>query len=467
MPMAFLKFKYLNMRKFKKYFKGKKVTVMGLGLLGRGVGDAAFLAECGAELTITDLKTKEQLKDSITKLKKFNPEGKQASYGAGNIKYILGKHRLEDFRDRDLILKAAGVPIDSIYIKEAEKNKIPVKMSASLFVELSNLPMIGVTGTRGKSTVTHLIARILESAGPRYAKGSGEASKRVILGGNVRGVSNLQLLKQARNKDFAVFELDSWQLQGFGEAKISPHISVFTNFMQDHLNYYKNNPEQYFTDKSYIYKFQRPSDVLILGPGMKNKIKSVKSEVVKASIKNIPKTWKILLAGKHNLENIACALEVARFLKIKEEIIRASVESFSPIEGRLQMVKKIHGVSIYNDNNSTTADAAIASLNSFSQKIILIMGGMDKGPEVNNLNKILSQKTKKIFLTPGSGSDRIKNEKADIEKVVNLEDAVNKSLEFAQKGDVILFSPGFASFNMFKNEYDRGDQFMKIVNNLK
>src|SRR3989344_8267606 len=211
------------MSDFEQYFKGKKITVMGLGLLGRGVGDVAFLAECGAELIVTDLKTKEQLKESLEKLAKFK-----------GIKYVLGEHRLEDFRNRDFILKAAGVPLDSVYIEEAKKNNIPVEMSAALFAKFSGLPIIGVTGTRGKSTVTHLIAHILESAG-----------KRVILGGNVRGVSNLQLLKEinppAGRADVAVLELDSWQLQGFGEAKISPHISAFTNFMQDHLNYYKNN----------------------------------------------------------------------------------------------------------------------------------------------------------------------------------------------------------------------------------
>src|SRR5262245_48251993 len=114
------------MRDYKQFFKGKKITVMGLGLLGRGVGDAVFLAECGAELTVTDIKTKEQLKRSLDKLKKFK-----------NIKYVLGEHRLEDFRDVDMILKNPDIPLDSIYIKEARKNKIPIEMSASLFAKLA------------------------------------------------------------------------------------------------------------------------------------------------------------------------------------------------------------------------------------------------------------------------------------------------------------------------------------------
>ena len=423
------------------------MTVMGLGLLGRGVGDALFLAECGAKLTITDLKTQGQLKESLKKLKKFR-----------TIKYVLGKHRLEDFRNADMILKAAGVPLDSIYIKKARKNKIPIEMSATLFARLSGIPMLGVTGTRGKSTVTHLIVHILKSAGGK-----------VVLGGNVRGVSNLQLLKSVKGADMSVFELDSWQLQGFGEAGISPHIAVFTNFLPDHMNYYKNSFKKYFIDKSYIYKFQKEGDILVLGPKMKGLVKNHKGKIINANIKNIPKSWKINLPGHHNLENIICAIEAVKALGIKESVIKNAVENFKTITGRLELVKNIHGVKIYNDTNATTPDATVAALNSFNQKVILIIGGMDKNVEIpkTKLNKILSLKTKKVFLTPGSGGNSIKSKKGLITKVRNLEEALRKAMTVAKREDVILFSPAFASFNMFENEYDRGDQFMKIVKSLK
>jgi len=433
------------MSNFKQFFKNKKITLMGLGLLGRGVGDTVFLAECGAKLTVTDLKNKEQLKESLKKLRKFR-----------DLKYVLGQHRLEDFRKADMILKSAGVPLDSIYIKEAKKNKIPVEMSAVLFAKLAGIPLIGVTGTRGKSTVAHLLAYILKSAG-----------KNVILGGNIRGVSNLQLLKKAKDADMAVLELDSWQLQGFGESKISPHISVFTNFLSDHFNYYKNDIKKYFADKSHIYKFQNKNDVLILGPKMKSLIKDAKGKVLNTDPKDVPKSWRINLLGWHNIENVACAIKVARILKIKEEIIKKAVESFQTIAGRLEMVKKVHGVYIYNDTNSTTPDAVIAALNSFSKKVILIMGGMDKGPSVDDLVKILPVKTKYVFLTPGSGSDKIKHQKINIKKVSGLKEAVVEAMKKSRAGDIVLFSPGFASFNMFNNEYDRGDKFMKIIKNLR
>ena len=162
---------------YKDYFENKKITVMGLGVLGRGVGDTKFLAECGADLIVTDLKNAEDLKESLEELKDFP-----------NIQFVLGEHRLEDFRNRDFILKAAGVPLDSPYITEAKKNNIPIKMSTALFAELSGALTIGITGTRGKSTTTQLIYEIIK-------KGYGR--RKVFLGGNIRGVSTLALLKDA------------------------------------------------------------------------------------------------------------------------------------------------------------------------------------------------------------------------------------------------------------------------------
>ena len=232
------------MERYRKYFAGKKITVIGLGLLGRAAGDIEFLAECGAELIVTDKKTKAELAESVARLSRFP-----------HIAFILGEHRLEDFRGRDFVLKGAGIPLDSPYIAEARKNGVPIEMSTALFVRLSGVTAVGVTGTRGKSTTTHLIYEILRLSG-----------KKVLLGGNVRGVSTLALLPHVTTNSVAVLELDSWQLQGFHESKISPHISVFTNFLDDHLNYYKNDTDLYFEDKTAIFRYQKNTDFLVAGP---------------------------------------------------------------------------------------------------------------------------------------------------------------------------------------------------------
>lgn len=433
------------MTDFRSYFKGKKVTVVGLGLLGKRLGDIAFLSECGAEVLVTDFKSGKELAPSIEKLKKYK-----------NIKYVLGEHRFEDFENRDFILKGQGVALDSPYIAHARAKGVPIEMDESLFAKLApKVKIVGVTGTRGKSTVTMLIYEILKAGGMQ-----------VHLGGNIKGTAALPLLKEVKDGDIVVLELSSWQLQGFGEAKISPHISVFTNFMPDHMNYYKNDMKQYFSDKEYIYKFQKSNDVLVLGQSMKGLVKNAKSKIINTDKDDIPKDWQIKLKGEHNLDNIACAIEAAKVLGVPGSTIQKVLENFGAISGRLELVKNVRGVDIYNDTNSTTPEATLAALNSFSQKVILIMGGMDKGLDIKKLESILPEKTKKVLLLPGSGGDKIQNKKINLQKVADLKEALDEAMKEALKGDVMLFSPAFASFNMFKNEYDRGEKFMEIVKNL-
>ncbi|HEY4502981.1 MAG TPA: UDP-N-acetylmuramoyl-L-alanine--D-glutamate ligase [Candidatus Paceibacterota bacterium] len=450
------------MEDFRTFFKGKRVTVVGLGLLGKRLGDIVFLHECGAKVLVTDLKTAKELAPSIKKLKKYK-----------GIKYVLGKHRLEDFKNCDFILKGQGVPLDSPYIAHARKFGIPVEMDESLFAKLApGVKIIGVTGTRGKTTTTVLIYEILRKAGFQ-----------VHLGGNIRGTAALPLLKvvetharEGQSGDVVVFELSSWQLQGFAEAKISPSISVFTNFMPDHMNYYNNNLEKYFTDKSYIYKFQNKQDLLVLGPDMKGLVKGVKSKVRNANTKIIPKSWKVSLEGKHNLENIACALEVVRFLKVPENIIKKTVEHFKPPSGRMEKVKRVKGVDIYNDTNSCTPEATSAALTALgdakNKNIVLVMGGSDKNLSFKNLFKDIDKYVKFLVLIPGKGTDRVMKDLMRIKNIrvyeeVDLSKVVARAYKVAQRGDIILFSPAFTSFGMFNNEYDRGDKFMEIVKKLK
>ena len=430
---------------------------MGLGLLGRGLGYTKFLAECGADLIVTDLKTKEQLATSLKILEKFP-----------NIKFVLGEHRLEDFRNRDMVMKMAGVPMDSIYIAEAKKNNIPVEMDVSLFAKCApEVMLVGVTGTRGKSMTTTLIYEILK-ANEKFLK------RKVYIGGNIRGVATLPILKKVKAGDILVAELDSWQLQGFGEAKISPHISIFTSFMPDHMNYYKNSMEDYFNDKANIFKYQKENDVLIIRPGMKEFIssKEVKGELIVANKKDV-QNWKFIVPGEHQRENLACAVEVAKQFNISETKIKKVVKDFKGIEGRLQLLRIYKGIKIYNDNNATTPEATIVGIEALKGKkknIILICGGADKKLDLTNFTKAVNQNCKAISLIPGTGTDiLLKEYKLKILNEVgkDLKEVVLKSLKFAKKGDIILFSPAFASFGMFNNEYERNDLFIKIIKRLK
>ncbi|MCF7856915.1 MAG: UDP-N-acetylmuramoyl-L-alanine--D-glutamate ligase [Candidatus Pacebacteria bacterium] len=446
-----------------EYFKDKKITVMGLGLLGRGVGDAAFLAECSAELIVTDMKSEEVLKESLEKLSAYK-----------NITYRLGEHHEEDFRGRDMILVAAGVPFDSVFVEVARQDGAEISMSGALFASLSKVPIIGITGTRGKSTVTHMIHHVLRT----MTEGG-----KVLLGGNVRGVSNLQLLKDVEEDSVAVMELDSWQLQGFGEKKMSPHISVFTNFMEDHMNYYKGNMGMYFADKANIFMYQDEPDTFVTTREVLESAEVFAREKGFEMVQNIrladtsilPDDCLLTMPGEHNRLNAALAIEALRATGLTDDEIFEGLATFPGVPGRLEYLGEIKGMKVYNDNNATTPMATVRGIEAVAgnKNVVLIAGGTYKEIDSSVLIEPIKKYCKKLVLLPGTGTDKLKGTLHTIPVNWNsvegvtggevLKNAVEAGLAHGEPGDVLLFSPGFASFGMFLNEYDRNDQFVDII----
>lgn len=433
---------------YEPYFRDKKVTVLGLGLLGRGTGDTAFLAESGSTLTVTDKKTKGELAPSLKLLESF-----------GSITYVLGEHRLQDFEDKDFILKAAGVPFDSEFVLHARENGILVYMSAALVssiakTKLRNVTIIGVTGTRGKSTTTELIAHILKEAG-----------KHVHLGGNIRGLANLPLLNVLEEGDYLVLELDSWQLQGFGDLKLSPDIAVFTSFLDDHLNYYRGDRELYFNDKAQIFANQKTPCLIASAQAAEEIRKRANVEMI------VPKVGKYdaNIIGVHNDVSISLATEAAAHAGVSKEDAERFARTFLPVEGRLQKLGTVRGVTVYNDNNATTPDATIAGVNAvyekYGRKPIVIMGGSDKNLPLSVLERTVKEKAKSFVLLAGTGTEKFTLPKDSMYE--KLEDCIDVAFKIAEDGDIILFSPGFASFsNYFKNEYERNDAFVRYIKSL-
>ncbi len=429
---------------------------MGLGLLGRGIGDVRFLAEQGAELIVTDTKSAEALATSVAQLD-----------GLPGITLVLGQHRLEDFRNRDFILKAAGVPQDSIYVAEAKHNGIPVEMSTALFAAFTPATVVGITGTRGKSTVTHLLHAILSSS-----------AKKVFLGGNVRGVATLPLLPEAKRGDIAVLELDSWQLQGFTERHMSPRVAVFTTFLPDHLNYYKGNMDSYFADKAAIFLNQKPGDTLVVGEQVAESdffkkhqaAGHVLGTVIVAGASSLPPDWQLRLPGEHNRYNAGLALVAARALDVADATIKAAVENFTGVPGRLELVAEKGTIVFYNDTTATTPDATSVALRALAHSVVLIMGGADKGLDMTRLIDELSSVVKTIILLPGTGSERILPDMQKLStplvQATSMAEAVAFAYARAAPGDKILLSPAFASFGLFSNEFDRGDQFNAAVKTI-
>lgn len=444
---------------YEPFFKGKEVTVMGLGVLGRGIQVTQFLAECGASITVTDLKDKESLKNSIKALAQYR------------IRYVLGKHDIKDFENIDLVIKAAGVPLDSQYIKHARAKDVPVVMDASLFAKIiqgavPRITIIGVTGTRGKSMTTALIYHILK-------KNEETLGGKIYLGGNMRNKATLPLLKKVVPGDFVVLELDSWQLQGFGDKKLSPHIAVFTNLMQDHLNYYKKNPEKYLGDKSNIYKFQNKNDVFITNKRLLKILTDKPRGKVVIPERKTTSNIRLRTLGTHNLLNTSYAYEATRALGLKDTNIRHAIENFHGLEGRLEYIGKKNGIAIINDNNSTTPEATIAGIKAMRDKygeagIILICGGADKGLDLSSFASQIEKSCRQTILLPGTGTELLKKHlHGNFKETASLKSAIREAFRVGHINDVVLFSPGFASFGLFNNEYDRNDQFLEIIRNRK
>lgn len=426
-------------------FRGKKITLLGLGLLGRGVGDAAFLAGCGAELIVTDKKSAEELAPSVDALKQYP-----------NITFHLGSESAADFQGRDLIVKAAGVPKNAPLIAVAHAAGTPVVMSTALaarYAREGGAKLIGVTGTRGKSTVTHMIYHTLTAA-HRYTH----------LGGNIRGLSTLAMLPEINHGDLLVLELDSWQLQGFGDLQLSPEIAVFTNLMPDHMNYYGGDMEAYFADKANIFRFQKPSDRLVVGEQVALLVHPTHPPAEPIIPTSLSTDWQLKIPGEHNRENAALVRAALEPL-LSEEEIKTGIESFEGVEGRLQLVREVHGVKIYNDNNATTPEATIAALRALGaeKRIVLIAGGSDKHLDLTALVAEINRTCKAVLLLDGAGTKRLIESGCEAPVYADLASAFTVAMEIAIAGDTVLFSPGFASFGIFQNEYERNDQFLALV----
>jgi UDP-N-acetylmuramoylalanine--D-glutamate ligase len=448
------------------YFKGKKVTVMRIGLLGRGIGDTAYLAEAGAEVTVVDSATREVMQPAVDQLQHY-PQ----------IKWKFGPYDFADFKEADLVLVGAGTPLDEPVLVECMKSGVKLAQSAALFALISKVPIIGVTGTRGKSTVTHMIHHVLEVT----------TGEKVLLGGNVRGLSNLQLLKEVKEDSLCVMELDSWQLQGFGWAGISPQIAVFTNFMDDHLNYYmrggKSHDEAmdlYFNDKAQIFLHQEESGVLVTTPEVFERAKrlagTLGQEVVLADSSVLPEDMLLSTPGEHNRLNAALAYEALKAVGLSEEEIFEGLASFPGVPGRLEYIGTVKDtVAVFNDNNSTTPAATIVGMRAVGtvgeRKVVLIIGGDDKNIDMSEMVREIPKWCSKVVLFKERGTDRIRDDVFALEsegvmvfEEDGLEATVERAVAVADGGEVILYSPGFSSFGKyFRNEFDRGDQFVALI----
>ncbi|MDO8570139.1 MAG: UDP-N-acetylmuramoyl-L-alanine--D-glutamate ligase [Candidatus Daviesbacteria bacterium] len=453
-------------------FRGKRVLILGLGINQGGLGATRFFAKLGAKVKVTDLKDKEFLKPSLDQLKEF-PE----------IEYVLGEHKFEDLDWADLIIRNPALKPDNPYLKYAREKGKQVEMDMGIFLQfVKPEQVIGVTGTKGKSTTASLIYETLKAGG-----------KDIIFAGNI-GKSVLDTIPYVKTNTLVVLEISSFQLMAFGEHHVSPHWAVISNIYPDHLNYH-GTMENYTEAKRFIAKFQNNNDFLFIKKGdiitnSDNFIKGLKGKIIYYSLTDLPENFLPKIPGEHNLENFAASFAVFNeILRTQGDAQRAyqALENFAGVEFRLQLIYDKNGIKIYNDTAATTPVAAQANIKSLSGAI-LITGGVNKDLPYNDLAQAIEKYAKSVYFLEGSATDEIKKclqqiassktprndviairQKQEKQSLLiqgtysDLEKLLTDVKSVTKPGDTILFSPGAASFNLFQNEFDRGRKFNLAV----
>lgn len=458
--------------------RGKRVTVYGLGIAGGGVGTVEFLAKSGAkEIIVTDAKGEAELADSVEKIRNLP-----------GVFLSLGSQRKEDFTEVDLVVKNPRIPWTDACIEAAFAANVPVEMDSSIFFSICDKPIIGVTGTKGKTTTSVAVAHILREGGKRVLEvGIGE-------------IPVLSRIDEIPDADIVVFELSSWRLSALANARKSPHIAVFTNLYPDHLNYY-SSMEEYFSDKKNIVRFQNSEDIFVFNANsieVSQLAKQVASKTIACSsedtgtdgvflkdgsviLRELGKETSLVLArdirpiGSHILLDILLAVAVARASDVSCDDISRGIRSFSGVPHRLEFIAEKEGVLWYNDTAATVPDAAISAIHSFEKPIVILAGGSDKNLRFEHLSRAISDAPHVlgVILFEGDATEKIDrllrldggSEKV-LGKVSSMKDAISLARRFAPSGSVVLLSPGAASFGLFQNEFDRGNQFRDQVLSL-
>jgi len=434
-------------------YREKKVLIFGLGLNEGGVGSAKFFASKGAEVLVTDIKDETVLKPSLDKLAKFS-----------SIKYHLGGHLNEDIDWADLIIRNQAIKPDNPYLGYAINKGKEIKTDVEIFLESADPGnIIGITGTKGKSTTSSLIYEVLKAAG-----------KKVLLAGNI-GKSVLDSIEYIEDDTLIILEISSFQLESFDSLNVSPKYAVITNIYPDHLNYY-SSMDAYVAAKKLIAKYQTTEDFLFINKEDKtinspDFLSGVKSQIILYSPENLPKNFKSQLPGEHNFSNLAAAFAVSNILEIPQSLTLKALEDFKGVEFRLQLIKEWNGIKIYNNTTATAPEPAIESLKTFPN-CILIAGGMNKGLDYKEFAEAIDKYAKSVYFLEGDATDAISHQLSALsQKKVkgqynNLESLLKDVKELAKGGDVILFSPGATSFNLFQNEFDRGRKFNESVQKI-
>ncbi len=425
---------------------GKRVVVMGLGRFGGGVGVTRFLCRHGARVLVTDQLGADALEASLAQL-----DGLE-------IALRLGGHDESDFVQADLVVVNPAVkPRGNRYLAAARE--AGVALSSEIRLLIRHLPRgvrtIGITGTAGKSTVTAMIGHGLKRLLPR-----------VWVGGNLGG-SLLEDVEEIEPRDPVVLELSSFMLEGLSEDHWSPRVAVVTNLAPNHLDWH-GTFEDYRDAKQSILNCQGPDDVAVLGPGVASML-TTSRQTVRVVEERALRPVELAVPGRHNVINANLALSACEAVGVAASDVADALRDFPGLPHRLEWVGRLRGADCYNDSKSTTPQATQLALEAFERgKVHLIAGGYDKGSDLTGLAREAKAHCRAVYLIGDTGVKiaRLAQDStggADIAVVGTLESAVEAAAERLRDGDVLLLSPGCASWDQFENYEQRGIAFKAWV----
>lgn len=452
-----------------KSWKGKRVTVMGLGGFGGGVGVTRWLANQGARVLLTDKAPAEKLKASLEAIADLK------------VELRIGEHDDRDFRGADLIVVNPAVPDSSPFLQTARAAGVPITTEINLFVERCPARTVGVTGSVGKSTITAMIGHIL---------GTAVKDRRTWVGGNI-GVSLLDVLPEMSASDIVVLELSSFQLQRTSAVRWSPHIAVITNITANHLDWH-GSFAAYVAAKLHIVRFQDPTrDIAVIEdtPDLRRLLDHLHGDNsgvwrygldgdtpvavmqttagVEADDRRLRfEGVKLRTFGRHNRTNAAAALTTAHVLGVSELDAVTAIASFEPLPHRLRQVAERDGVLYLDDSKSTTPEAALTALGAMDRPVLMILGGYDKGSDLKPLAEAVARQTKFAACIGKTGAglaETIRAAGGQVEYSGDLAAAVAACRARAARGDAVLLSPACASWDQFVDYRERGERFAELA----
>lgn len=479
-----------------EHFQDAVVTVMGIGRYKQGGGLAAtkWLIRHGAQVVLTDLKNATELKESVdTVMEWFRTYRDQ--YPDRQIYqpiFVLGEHRKEDFTNVDCVVQSPGVPSEAEYMQAARELHIPIESDVSLFFRYYPHPIIAVTGTKGKTTTTLLLGEML--------KGLDAAA---ITAGNVKAspLESLDELLLKPSPTPIVVELSSWLLESmpgaFADLHKGPDIAVLTNVFPEHLDRYASY-EAYVDSKRILFSSQTPAQATVLNydhPEVKAMEPEVKGRLVWFAreplahdgcyVVNDMVTWReqgadtAIIAlhdvalGERALENILSATAAAMLAKVPVAALANVLKTFTGTGDRMELVREVSEIMYINDTAATTPEAAVVAIKNYGggarKDVVLLAGGKADGMPFARMAEAAVEACASVLLFPGDGSDALEaaiNGRVPTERVSTMHEAVQKARQAAQRGDIVLLSPGAAASGIFATEFDRGEQFREEVRNL-